>query len=98
MTGEILAEHNDGDRHLTVMRPRRGSGFQLVVDGPGGVETVIRFDEVEIAKVNVEFYRRIGNRIRVEIGSIEPDLDAWSAVGEWLRSHALETPNPAATC
>lgn len=88
MTLEVLAEHEDDERSLSVSRPRRGNGFQLVFDGAGGAETTIRFDELEISKVNIEFYRRVG-RPRFETGSIEPDLDSWGDVGEWLRGHAV---------
>lgn len=91
MTPEIVAEHEGEDGHLSVSRPRRGSGFQLVFDGPAGVETVIRFDELEISRVNVQFYRRVG-RPRFQTGSIEPDLTAWGDVGKWLRDHAAQAP------
>lgn len=95
MTLEILAEHEDDDRYLSVARPRRGNGFELVFDGPAGLETVIRFDELEISKVNITFYRRVG-RPRFETGSVEPDLAAWGDVGEWLREHAVKTPEATA--
>ena len=72
-----------------------GQGFLFVFDGPDRVETVIRFDEVEITKTNIEFYRRVG-RPKIETGSIEPDLDAWGDVGPWLRSYALKTPEVTA--
>lgn len=89
MTADVLAEHRDDDRHITVSRPRRGSSFQLVLDASDGLETALPFDEVEIQRLTIEFYRRIG-RVRYEAGSIERDLDAWGDVGEWIQAHAGE--------
>lgn len=97
MTPEILAEHDDDDRHLAVMRPRRGpADYQLVFGGLGGLETVIAFDRVVVGRNAVTFHRRPVRGGSVETGSIERNLAAWGDVGLWLQDHAVQSPEATA--
>lgn len=78
----------DGDE-LAVGRDSVGQHL-LVFDGPGGRETVIRFDRVRIdtQKIVLEVADSVHAPTYVEAGSLEGQPQSFGAVGEWLEDAA----------
>lgn len=71
----IAADQMDDGTDITVGTDRHGTHL-LVFDGPGRLETVIQFNDVQIDANSITFVREhfTGHRtIRVETGSIEAD-------------------------
>jgi hypothetical protein len=62
----------------------------LVMDGPGGHETCIQFDRVEVERSKIVF-RRVGRHDRdLFAGQLGGQPEHLGTVGEWIRDHANE--------
>lgn len=80
---EFPSEERRGD--TMILSDVRGRGYELVFDGPNGLETCIRFEHVDVGKCAITFYR--GGH-RYETGSLEGGPEDYGDVGEWLADHA----------
>lgn len=75
-------KYSDGDE-IHVGRDRRGM-YMVVFDGPDGLETVIKFDTVEIGNNTVEFFKTTPKRT-VSTGQLEGTIETYGSVGEYLK-------------
>lgn len=77
---KTIATHEaDGYRENTdeIVVQKRGDTFRMVFDGPVGLETTIKFTDVEVDDHTLEFYRdyRSRGRGRTHTGSMERNTD-----------------------
>lgn len=82
---EATHEYDDGSE-ISVGFNRHGQA-QVVMDGPGGLETVIRFDQLHVRERFIEFRRayRVGETR--PSGSLEGGTQNYGEVGEWFDEH-----------
>ena len=95
----VLAQYTDDRRNLAIADRGDGIGprYELILDASDGLETVIKFDALEVSRTELVF-KVSRSRGMTRTASIENHLDAWGGVGAWLRGHAASTSSAVANC
>lgn len=87
MTFDEIETHEFDDGSSISVGPNRHGEPMLVMDGAGGLETVIRFNRVGIKHDHIEFRREAGGPSTPVTGTIEGDPGNYGDVGVWLIEH-----------
>ncbi|MEE6210874.1 hypothetical protein U3A55_12015 [Salarchaeum sp. III] len=91
MTFNAFAEHEvDGDTRIAVGRNRHGEPL-LVLDGPDGVTTNVRFDRATVTDYGIEFRLEPRTGTTYMSASINGPPEEYGAVGEWVLDHDGES-------
>lgn len=81
------AEHEFPDGSTIGVGVNRHNQPEVVFDGPGGLETVIRFDILHVRERFIELRRayRVGET--APSGSLEGGPENYGEVGEWFKEY-----------
>lgn len=87
MFHEIESETFDDGSSVSVGRDREGQ-YMLVCDGPGGLETVIRFDAIQLKRNAIVFRVADSTYSPNYIQSGQIERGGLGAVGAWIEAFA----------